>query len=83
MILPVACDMIILEKNLKKNCVINKEGTKILNDKYPFEACATGRYPLRHVLLGVTLWGNITTGKACFQSQHNNNVVMSTKWDWV
>ena len=53
MILPVACDMIILEKNLKKNCVINKERTKILNDKYPFEACATGRYPLRHVLLGV------------------------------
>jgi len=44
-----------------------KRWHKIWNDKYPFEACATGRYPLRHVLLGVTLWGNITTGKACFQ----------------
>jgi len=27
----------------------------IWNEKYSFEACATGRYPLRHVLLGVTL----------------------------
>ena len=54
MILPVVCDMIILEKNLNKNCVINKERIKILNDKYPIEESATGRCPLRHVLLGVT-----------------------------
>ena len=39
--------------------------------------------PLRHVLLGVTLWGDIATGKVCFQSQYKNNVVMSAKWDWV
>ena len=39
--------------------------------------------PLRHVLLGVTLWGDIATGKACFQSHDKNNVVMSTRWDWV
>jgi len=45
-----------------------KRWNKIWNDKYPFEACATGRYPLRHVLLGVTLWDNIATGNACFQS---------------
>ena len=35
------------------------------------------------MLLGVTLWGNIATGKACFQSQYKNNVVMLAKWDWV
>jgi len=39
-----------------------REWNKIWNDKYPFEAYATGRYSLRHVLLGVTLWGNTATG---------------------
>jgi len=32
----------------------NNEKNEIWNDKYPFEACAIERYPLRHVLLGVT-----------------------------
>ena len=86
MILPLAYGMITLEKNYGKSVLWIKEKkkkNKIWNDKYPFEACATGCYPLRHVLLGVTLWGNIATGKACVQSQYDNNVVMSTKWDWV
>ena len=74
----------------KKKCIMNKYEikkkemkNKVWNDNYPFEACATGHYPLRHVLLGVTLWGNIATGKACFQNQYDNNIVISAKWDWV
>jgi len=74
----------------KKKCTMNKNEKEkkkiwnnIWNDKYPFEACTTGRYTLRHVLLDVTLWGNIATGKACFQNQYDNNIVMSAKWDWV
>ena len=86
MILPLAWDMITLEKkwkNEKKLYYEQRKKNKIWNDKYPFEACATGRYPLRHVLRGVTLWGNIATGKACFQSHDGNNVVVLAKWDWV
>ena len=86
MILPLTCGMITL-KNIETKCIMNKEKkrwmNKIWNDKYPFEACATGRYPLRHVLRGVTLWGNICTGKACLQSHDGNNVVVLAKWDWV
>jgi len=54
--------MNIMNKEKKK-----KRWNEIWNDKYPFEACATERYPLRHVLLCVTHWNNITNGKACFQ----------------
>ena len=53
-----------MNKEEKKKKI--KSWNKIWNDKYAFEACAVGHYPLRHVLLGVTLWGNTTTGKACF-----------------
>ena len=43
------------EKKQEKKRIENE--IKIRNDKHP----------LRHALLGVTLWGNTTTEKACFQ----------------
>jgi len=67
---------------------------RVRNDKYPFEACATGNtcfifffllesemisISLRHTLLGATLGGDTLLGKLAFHFVKSNNIVNSSQ----